>query len=220
MQTNLEIDVFSFARFLSVSYGDINRIAAEKNMEYEDVIKELNQASGKRLVIPDVGFSSSCGFGSSPATTEKSQGQQTVSVLKATDKEGVICAIVADLNDDWSAVSNEMYPFTVPFENNCLWQNVADPTQTSGLVAFDAEVQENAGINLADDDRIQMLSLSANEGYLYITAQFLGEIDYKAEQLFIGIDISQLKATHLKYDFVTLFGEYLPCSSAFWKSRE
>lgn len=182
------LDYYSF---LSVSYGDINRIAAEKNMEYEDVIKELNQASGKRLVIPDVGFSSSCGFGNTPATTEKSQGQQTVSVLKATDKEGVLCAIVADLNDDWSAVSNEMYPFTVPFVNNCLWQNVADPTQTSGLVAFDAEVPENAGINLADDDRIQMLSLSANEGYFYITAQFLGEIDYKAEQLFIGIDTYQ-----------------------------
>ena len=79
----------------------------------------------------------------------------------------------------------------MPTENTYLWQNVADPAQTTGFVALDANAPEETGINLADDDRVQMLSLSSGGGYFYISAQLLTEIDYNTEQLFIGIDTYQ-----------------------------
>lgn len=129
---------------------------------YAFVFDALNKAAGNRLIISGVGVSSANGFGSREAVTEKSQGQQTVALLKSADGAGVLCAVAADLNDDWSAVSDEMYPFTVPLENNYMWHNVSDTAQTTGFVALDAAVPEETGINLADDDRVQMLSLSSS----------------------------------------------------------
>ena len=99
--------------------------------------------------------------------------------------------MVFDLNDDWSAVSEKMYPFTVPSQNNYLWQNVADPAQTSGFMAISPKTPKQTGINLSDDDRVQMMSLSANEGYFYITLQLLTDIDHSTEKFVIGIDMYQ-----------------------------
>lgn len=177
--------------FTSVSFSEIKELSKEKSPNYNEIFTAFNTTTGNKLLITDIGFSSTCGMGKIAATTESEQGKQTVEILSVANKVGILCGAVADLNDDWSAVSDEMYPFTVPSENNIMWHNVADPAQTTGLVALESVTPEASGINLADDDRIQMLSLSANEGYLYITAQFLGEIDYKAEQLFIGIDTYQ-----------------------------
>ncbi|MDD6095783.1 MAG: hypothetical protein PUC29_08585 [Clostridia bacterium] len=164
---------------------------ADKSDKYAYTFEALNKAANGRLFVCGVGVSSADGMGQRAAVTEKAQGQRTAAMLKSADSAGVLCAVAADLNDDWSAVSHEMYPFTVTLENNHLWQNTADPAQTTGFVAFDAEAPEETGINLADDDRVQMLSLSSNEGYFYITAQLLTEIDYTAEKLFIGIDTYQ-----------------------------
>lgn len=157
----------------------------------EPVFRALNTATGQRLLLTGLGSSSAVGQGSRAAVSEKAQGQQTVELLRAADAAGVLAAVAADLNDDWSAVSAEYAPFTVPLDNNCLWQNVADPVQNTGLVALDAAAPTQTGINLADDDRVQMLSLSSGAGYFYITAQLLTEIDYSTEQLFLGIDTYQ-----------------------------
>ncbi len=167
--------------FFAVSYGDL------KAEEFES----LNSATGNRLLISGLGANSANGQGDRAAVTEKTQGQQTAALLSAADKAGAAAAVAADLNDDWSAVSDELYPFTVPLENNGLWQNVADPAQTTGLVALDAEAPKETGINLSDDDRVQMLSLSSGAGYFYISAQLLTEIDFSTEQFFIGIDTYQ-----------------------------
>lgn len=164
---------------------------AEKNDKYAYTFDVLNKASNGRLLISDVGVSSANGFGNRAATTEKSQGQQTVALLKSADGAGVLCAVAADLNDDWSAVSDEMYPYTVPLENNYMWHNVSDTAQTTGFIALDATAPAETGINMADDDRVQMMSLSSNESYFYITVQLLTEIDFNTEQFFIGIDTYQ-----------------------------
>ena len=184
--------------FTVVSMDSVNELAAKRadkmpksGDRYAYAVGQLRTATANRLVVTGIGTSSANGMGKRAAVTEKSQGQQTVALLKATDSAGVLTAVAADLNDDWSAVSDEMYPFTVPTENNYLWQNVADPAQTTGFVALDANAPEETGINLADDDRVQMLSLSSGGGYFYISAQLLTEIDYNTEQLFIGIDTYQ-----------------------------
>lgn len=167
-----------------------DRVAGESDA-YAYAFAQLRAAADKRLLVTGIGFSSANGFGDRAGMTEKAQGQQTVALLRAANNTGALAAVASDLNDDWSAVSEELYPFTVPLENNHLWQNVADPAQTTGLLALDAVAPEESGINLADDDRIQMLSLSSNEGYFYLSAQLLTEIDYTTEQLFIGIDTYQ-----------------------------
>lgn len=179
----------------------------DKNDKYAYIFDALNKASNDRLLISGVGVSSANGFGNRAATTEKSQGQQTVALLKSADGAGVLCAVAADLNDDWSAVSDEMYPYTVPLENNYMWQNVSDTAQTTGFVALDAAAPEETGINMADDDRVQMMSLSSNESYFYITVQLLTEIDFNTEQFFIGIDTYQRNDGEYYYS-----SEYTPTS--------
>ena len=100
-----------------------------------------------------------------------------------------------------------MYPYTVPLENNYMWQNVSDTAQTTGFVALDAAAPEETGINMADDDRVQMMSLSSNESYFYITVQLLTEIDFNTEQFFIGIDTYQRNDGEYYYS-----SEYTPTS--------
>lgn len=184
--------------FDAVSFNDVEKyISSNQNSlkdvkdKYGYVFDALSNNVNKKLMISGIGYSSACGMYGTKAITEKSQGQKTVSVLESADKAGVLCAVAADLNDDWSAVSDEMYPFTAPIKNNYLWHNVADPAQTTGFIALDAAEPEEVGINLTDDDRVQMMSLSSNESYLYVTVQLLEEIDYTEEQLFIGIDTYQ-----------------------------
>ncbi len=197
------VSLDSVTQLISSAAGKL----ADKTDPYAYTFDALNQASDDRLLISGVGVSSANGFGNRAATTEKAQGQQTVALLKSADGAGVLCAVAADINDDWSAVSDEMYPYTVPLENNYMWQNVADTAQTTGFVALDAAAPEETGINLADDDRVQMMSLSSNESYFYITVQLLTEIDFTTEQFFIGIDTYQRNDGEYYYA-----SEYTPTS--------
>lgn len=176
--------------FTAVSLDSL-RAARPAEEPDAETLRALNVATGQRLLLTGLGTSSAVGQGARAAITEKTQGQQTVELLRTAHAAGVLAAVAADLNDDWSAVSAEYAPFTVPLDNNPLWQNGADPAQNTGLVALDAAAPTQTGINLADDDRVQMLSLSSGAGYFYITAQLLTEIDHSTEQLFLGIDTYQ-----------------------------
>ena len=166
-------------------------VFAGESDAYSAAFERLQSASGGRLVVTGVGASSANGFAERGGVTEKEQAQRTIALLTSADDAGALAAVAADLNDDWTAVSDELYPFTVPLDNNCLWHNTADPAQTTGFISYDVSTPEKSGINLADDDRVQMMSLSSNEGYFYISAQLLTEIDYSTEQLFIGLDTYQ-----------------------------
>ena len=174
--------------FFSVPH---DRVVLDEGESYTAAYRRINAAADNRLLVTGVGFSSNVGMYTAAGTTEKEQGRKTVELLDSIRKADVLGAVVFDLNDDWSAVSKEMEPFTVPSQNNYLWQNVADAAQTSGFVAVDPQTPKETGINLSDDDRVQMMSLSANEGYLYITLQLLTDIDHTAEKLFVGMDIYQ-----------------------------
>ncbi|MDE6659320.1 MAG: hypothetical protein K2K01_04325, partial [Eubacterium sp.] len=189
------IDNYSFD---VVSFNDVEKYISSNqkklksvNDKYSYVFDALSKKVNQKLMISGIGYSSANGMYGAETLTEKMQGQKTVAVLKSADSAGVLCAVAADLNDDWSAVSDKMYPFTAPLKNNYLWQNVADPAQTTGFVALDAVEPEDVGINLTDDDRVQMMSLSSNESYLYLTVQLLEDINYAEEQLFIGLDTYQ-----------------------------
>ena len=174
--------------FASVSHESV--VLAEGE-DYTTFYKNLSQKVNNRLLVTGVGVSSNVGIYNIVGTTEKEQGLITTELLKNIDSADILGAVVFDLNDDWTAVSEEMYPFTVPTQNNYLWQNVADPAQTSGFVAISPQTPRQTGINLSDDDRVQMMSLSANEGYFYITLQLLTDIDHSIEKFVVGIDTYQ-----------------------------
>lgn len=190
--------------FLSVAHESVVLADGE---DYTTAYKNLNASANNKLLVTGVGFSSNVGIYNISGTTEKEQGQKTTELLESINKADTIGAVVFDLNDDWSAVSEEMYPFTVPSQNNFRWQNVADTAQTSGFVAVDPETPKQTGINISDDDRVQMMSLSANEGYFYITLQLLTDIDHTIEKFFIGIDTYQRNDGEYYYS-----KEYTPTS--------
>ena len=174
--------------FVSVSHESV--VLAEGE-DYTTFYKNLSQKVNNRLLVTGVGVSSNVGIYNIVGTPEKEQGLITTELLKNIDSADILGTVVFDLNDDWTAVSEEMYPFTVPSQNNYLWQNVADPAQTSGFVAISPKTPKQTGINLSDDDRVQMMSLSANEGYFYITLQLLTDIDHSIEKFVVGIDTYQ-----------------------------
>ena len=157
---------------------------------YYAVFSELRVAIGD-LVLSDVTFSDVAAVYSTPAMTEREQGDNIVTVLGAAYDARLLGAVVNDLNDDWSAVSEEMAPVTVPSANAHLWHNRCDPAQTTGLLAADGAAPTDIGLMLSDDDRVQRLQMYSNEEYMYITIQLLTDIDYKKETLFVGIDTFQ-----------------------------
>ncbi len=188
----------NFYFFTSISIDSVTQLLQQcadrlhvSEEPYSAVLRHLQEAARNRLLITHISYSSNVGIYGSAATTEKEQGQQLVEMLEKVYAADVIGGVVFDLNDDWSAVSEDMYPFTVPSGNNYLWHNVADPAQTTGIVAVETVTPKESGINISDDDRVQMLSLSANEGYFYITLQLLDDIDHATEKFFIGIDTYQ-----------------------------
>ncbi len=200
--------------FTVISYKDTNGLVTEQGEKITTdgdkmggAFALFREATNGRYMVNNIVFSANCGTGNDDKVTEKQQGQQTVAALRMAKGSGALCAIASDLNDDWSELSDSMYAFTSPLENNSMWQNVADPAQTTGFIALDPEEPEKVGINMTDDDRVQMLSLSSNEGYFYLTAQLLTDIDYEKEKLFIGIDTYQRNDGEYYYS-----KEYTPTS--------
>lgn len=125
------------------------------------------------------------------SVTEKEQGTQLTAMLDSVENAGYMGGIIADLNDDWLAVSDELYPFVVPDKNKKMWKNAVDPLENTGVLSVEPPAPEKSGLELADDDRLQGLTLSSNEAFLYISLQLLGDIDYTKEEAFIGIDTYQ-----------------------------
>ena len=60
------------------------------------------------------------------AVTEKEQGEMLGEALKAAKDTGLAGAVIYDLNDTWSGVSDEMKKFTASDESTPLWHNTAD----------------------------------------------------------------------------------------------
>ncbi len=125
------------------------------------------------------------------AVTEKEQGEMLVEAVKAAKDSGLAGAVIYDLNDTWSDVSDEMKKFTASDESSPLWHNTCDSAETTGIIAMDSVQPETPGLVLTDDDLAQAVSMSADAGYMYVTVQLLEEIDYKANALFVGIDTFQ-----------------------------
>ena len=153
---------------------------------YAKYLGEVKKAVSLPLLVSGISASTNVG-----GATESEQANSIIAGLNACDSANCIGGVIDDLNDNWSSVSGKMKPFTVPLSNNYLWHDVADSSQTTGLVAVESPTPQTSDLEYFDDDRMQGMSVSANESYLYINLRLLEEIDYSKEEFFIGIDTYQ-----------------------------
>ncbi len=135
--------------------------------------------------------------------SESEQGNGLVRMLQAADDIGYIGMLIADLNDNWSASSEEAREYTLPLSNNGLWHNTADRAENTGVVAVESSAPDETAIQLNDnseDSLMQQMQLSYNESYVYITVLLRSEIDYDTNEMILGIDTYQRNNGEYYYD--------------------
>ena len=134
---------------------------------------------------------------------EREQGNGIVRMLRAADDIGYIGMLIADLNDNWSASSEEAREYTLPLSNNGLWHNTTDRAETTGVVAVESPDPDQTAMQLNDNSEnslMQQMQLSYNETYVYITVLLRSDIDYDTNEMIIGIDTYQRNNGEYYYD--------------------
>lgn len=179
LSLNGELDKGAFAQ-------NAKRYGTDYGDGFSKYLSEVYSAAKTPLLVSSISVSSNIG-----GNTEVDQASKLIAGLNAVSGANLMGAVISDLNDNWSAVSGKMYPFTVPLLNNYLWHNVADSAQTTGIVSLDSKTPKVSDLEYTDDDRMQGMSVSANESYLYINVRMLEEVDYSKEDFFVGIDTYQ-----------------------------
>lgn len=135
--------------------------------------------------------------------SEQEQGNGLVRMLRAADGLGYMGMLVADLNDNWSASSEEAQAYTRPLSNNGLWYNPTDRAETTGVVAVEPNAPAEAAMQLNDNSEkslMQQMQVSYNEAYVYLTILLRSDIDYDANELIIGLDTYQRNDGEYFYD--------------------
>ncbi len=135
--------------------------------------------------------------------SETEQGEGIVRMLKAADEQGYAGMLIADLNDNWSAVSEQSEQYTIPASDSGLWQDTTVRAETTGIVAVDSVQPQESAIQLNDNGEKSIMSqmqLSYNETYVYITLLLKNDIDYDKNEMIIGIDTYQRNDGEYYYD--------------------
>lgn len=139
--------------------------------------------------------------------SETEQGEGIVRMLKAADEQGYAGMLIADLNDNWSAVSEQSEQYTIPASDSGLWQDTTVRAETTGIVAVDSVQPQESAIQLNDNGEKSIMSqmqLSYNETYVYITLLLKNDIDYDKNEMIIGIDTYQRNDGEYYYDIKVL----------------
>ena len=177
-EVRFDSGIFDSSRYSKMSFSDA----------CSDLFGQINRAV-KPVLVSGVKCPSVNEVYSQDAVTEAEQGTRLVTAVSAVRDAGCLGAVVSDLNDSWTDVSDEMLASTA--EGSALWHNTCDAAQTTGLIAMDAKQPEEPGLVLTDDDLVEGVSMYSNAEYMYITLQLFEEIDFKSNALFVGIDTYQ-----------------------------
>lgn len=163
-----------------------------------------NTQKNHPVLVSGCGYSTNTNMFEADSTvnglSEEEQGTSLVRMLTAVRSVGYLGGVISDFNDSWSGNSNEFYASTVPFDNNALWHNLADPAETSGVVAIDAQTASTPQMEISDTERLQKVQFNADPEYLYITALLTEQMNYGEEKLFIGLDTYQRNDGEYRYD--------------------
>ena len=206
--------------FTSVSLGSDDRILLDNSeafsSEYSDAsgafawggyIAQVKQLCSGTVLIDKAGLSTSSDTFEQEASvnglSETEQGEGIVRMLRAADDTGYAGMLIADLNDNWSAVSEQSAGYTLPASASGLWQDTTVRAETTGIVAAESVQSDSPAIQLNDNGEkslIRQMQLSYNEAYVYITVLLKDDIDYDENELIIGIDTYQRNDGEYYYD--------------------
>ena len=135
--------------------------------------------------------------------SEREQGEGLVRMLTAANNQKYMGMLIADLNDNWSASSEEAQKYTLPASNNGLWQNPTDRAENTGVVAVESVLPSEVAMQLNDNSEnslMKQMQISYNESYLYLTVLLSADIDYDLNEMIIGIDSYQRNDGEYFYD--------------------
>lgn len=135
--------------------------------------------------------------------SEQEQGDGLVRMLRAADELGYMGMLIADLNDNWSACSEEAQAYTLPLSSGGLWHNPTDRAETTGVVAVESLLPAEPAMQLSDNGEkslMQQLQVSYNETYVYLTLLLKSDIDYDKNELIVGLDTYQRNDGEYYYD--------------------
>ena len=158
---------------------------------YLDYFKRFQ--SSHPVLVDRFGFSTNSAsfYDELRGITEQEQGTQLVRASKTLLSSGFLGGIIADFNDSWTGEQNTFSRLNIPSKNDTLWKNVLDPSENRGVYALDTKKPSTVGMSLKDSDRMNEMSISHDESYLYLTLLLSKEVDYDKEQLIIGFDTYQ-----------------------------
>ena len=141
--------------FTSVSLGSDDRILLDNSTafssEYSDAsgafawggyIAQVKRLCSGTVLIDKAGLSTSSDTFEQETSvnglSETEQGEGIVRMLKAADELGYAGMLIADLNDNWSAVSEQSAEYTLPASASGLWQDTTARAETTGIVAAES----------------------------------------------------------------------------------
>lgn len=171
---------------------------------YGGYVSEVKKLISLPSIVDSIGYSTNSdmfeGNASVNGLSETEQGSSIVRALKCIDKEQYIGALISDLNDNWAACSEEMKPFVIPYSSNSLWHNIADRTQTTGVLSVESVEPDEVELELNDSGKMQQMQIKTNETYVYLTLLLKEDINYDNNELIIGIDSYQRNDGEYYYD--------------------
>ncbi len=133
--------------------------------------------------------------------SEEKQAQYLLDMYKSINSGGFAGGFIADLNDNWAAVSDADRKYNVPFSSSGLWHDITDLGQTTGVLSVDSVQPEETGLLLEENkQRMNQMQISCNETYLYLNISLDTEVNFETEELYLGFDTYQRNDGEYYYD--------------------
>ena len=131
--------------------------------------------------------------------TEKQQGEGIVRMMKAIKAEGYSGGLIFEWMDEWAKKTWLTEPFMIPYDRHIFWHNMIDPEQNYGILAMESISPEKDEYHKNGDRTIKSIGMKKDSSYLYLTIKLARKIDFKKEELRIGIDTYNRKKGEMKF---------------------
>lgn len=134
------------------------------------------------VLISEFGLPSSNGW------SEEEQGEGIASLLAIIKGSGAMGGLIYEWTDEWGKSSEAAMDTMIPYKRGVLWHNMVDPAQHYGIMAMESAIPTEYSTNMRGLDPLDTLSLTADESYLYMRADFSKLPDFDKQSIMIYLD--------------------------------
>ena len=120
--------------------------------------------------------------------SETIQGEGTVRMMKAIQREGYAGGLIFEWTDEWAKKAWTTEPYIIPYERNPIWHNAMDPEQNYGIIAMEADSLKSKPFIVSGQGVLNKMALYADEAYLSVYIDLTRELSYEKEYVLIGLD--------------------------------